>query len=461
MFSRKIALLQIIVNHHELLPINLIKAIVLLEQHNIDHAVYNIEMSPQNDFETALTELFSKIKENTIIVSLACHNNYPKIINLAFIFLYISLLKNKTIHICSPYLSFYNLSLIKTKQITFHLEEIDLFLNRYFSLPQLSEHVLFARIPNTIKEYGYANHDFWSYLTFGCTSHCSFCYNSSLKKGNPRLIYSEPSKVIAWMKLARSLGKDNFQFTDPNFFSDKQFTLSFLKSIQQETTRLNWRCKLRLDDINKDIYQNLIAAGCRTIYFGVEHVSEKIIRAIHKNEEPAPLLIEFLKYWGQKTDLQLSLMTGFKEETLQDLEKNISFISKLEKLSHLEPILAYNILYNEQRRKNAVENYLILLLLTLNELPASKTVSRKFFKKLLFLCKQNRFFNFFILTENHNSLALFQALLKYCKEKPNNTALEAYNKLFAYENKDVANMAKKATSLRELNRRIENYLLAI
>ncbi|MBF0485624.1 MAG: radical SAM protein [Candidatus Omnitrophica bacterium] len=450
--SKKTAILQIIPNHNSLLPQSLVRALVSLKHYGVDHVLYNIEATEEKDFAMALERLLQGIKEEKVVVSLSCHNNYHKIVSFLFFYLYLPLLKGKEVHICSPYLSFYDIKQLKSKNLHFHFLEIDEFVNGFFGLLPLNEGLFLKSAPQVIKNHGYDNYKYWSYLTFGCKFSCTFCYNRSLRKGDPCLIYGNPERIILWMRFAQSMGVKNFEFSDPNFLSDKEFTLAFLARLKKESLKLSWRCKIRLDHVNEDIYEKMIAAGCGKTYFGVEHVSPQVLKSAHKQEDVLPLLVGFLKYWKQKTILELSFMMGIKGETPALLQQNLALISKFSKMPRISTILAYTILFNEQRRKGAQENYLIPLLFSLNYLHGKKDVSPEFFRKLLFFCRKNEFFNFFFLTENTQSLELFKEMKRFYQANPKEPAIESYRNMFLFEGGAFADMIESAGSLDGLNR---------
>lgn len=452
--SDKIAILQIIPDHHSLLPNNLLRALVFLGQHKINYTFYDIEKVNIKGIGLSLESLLESIKEDTVIVSLACNNNYPKVTSLIFLYIYLHILKGKKIHICSPYLSFYDLSSIKRENVFFNFKEIDEFLADIYALKPLDGPSFYKLVPGIIKEHGYSDYVFWTYLTFGCPAACSFCYNRFLKKGDPKIIYNQPHSVINWMKLARITGKDYFEFVDPNFISDKKFTLSFLDNLSKDSLPISWRCKCRLDMIDQDIYEKMIAAGCKTIFFGMEHVSSRLVNSLNKGENTTKCLAEFLTYWKKKVALEFSFIAGMKGESVKDLKDNLAFISKLQALQKVSVYLGYEILFNQKKRVRAKENYLIAFLLLFNSLSSDKEIELKFLNKLLSFCLNERFFDFFILTENEDSLDILQEIVRYYRANKSQKVMRDYGKFMDYQGGEFSNMLLKSKSLEELNKKI-------
>jgi len=228
------AVLQIIPKHHDLLPVELVRALSILDELQAPYSFYDIERATNPDFRTSLMELLSGIKEETVLVSMACNNNYPKIESLIFLYLYGSLLKDKKVIICSPYFSLYETHLIRRDNIEFSSLNIDEYVLRHVGDPGMAEDVFFGRLGSYLERYGYQDYRFWGYLTFGCYAKCSFCYNRLPFAGSPDITRRSPEKVLQWMRYARQSGKTYFEFCEPNFISDRPFTEDFLDRLNNE-----------------------------------------------------------------------------------------------------------------------------------------------------------------------------------------------------------------------------------
>ena len=118
------------------------------------YGFYDIERVPGPDFRSSLLQLLSGIKEDTVLVSMACHNNYPKIESLIFLYLYLPLLKNKKVIICSPYFSLYETSLIRRDNVIFSPLNIDEYILQHVGDPHLTEDVFFDRLEPLLTRYG-------------------------------------------------------------------------------------------------------------------------------------------------------------------------------------------------------------------------------------------------------------------------------------------------------------------
>ncbi|MDP2653387.1 MAG: radical SAM protein [Candidatus Omnitrophota bacterium] len=449
--SRSLAVLQIIPKHHGLLPVGLVKALAILDELGCPYGFYDIERSTEPDFRSSLMQLLTSIKEETILVSMACHNNYPKIESLVFLYLYLPLLKNKKIIICSPYFSLYETSLIWRENITFSPLDIEEYVKQHIGDPHLPDDIFFEHLEKSLGRYGYQNYRFWGYLTFGCYAKCSFCYNRLPFEGAPAITQRSPDEVLQWMRAGQRGGKTYFEFCEPNFISDRPFTESFLKRLEKENPGVTWRCKTRLDDIDPDIYDRMTAAGCRTIFFGVEHVDLALLRRIRKGENSAKRLAAFLKYRRKETELQLSFMTGIRGETAPALRRNLEMVLRIGSLNGIEPNIGWQILFNRRDRAPAVPNYIIPFMFIMNFLPIQMEVSPALMRDILQMCLREPFFDFWCMTESEQSLALMQELVFFLKSKPEQRVIRDYDQVLRFQGGTLANLILKSRTLEDLN----------
>lgn len=450
--KQSLAILQIIPNHHELLPARLIKALAMLDELGYSYGFYDIERCPEHDFRLALMKMLSSIKEDTVLVSMACHNNYPKIESLIFLYLYLPLLKNKKIIICSGYFSLYETSLIQRKNITFSPLDIDEYVAKYVGDPQLSDEIFFERLEKYLERYGYQDHRFWGYLTFGCHAKCSFCYNRLPHDGAPAITQRSPETVLQWMRAGQRLGKTYFEFSEPNFLSDRPFAGEFLARLKQENPGVTWRCKTRLDDIDPATYEQMTAAGCRTIFFGVEHVDMFLLRRIRKGEDSAKKLAEFLKYRREETVIHLSFMTGIRGETTAALRRNFEMVMQVGALENVDPNIGWQILFNRRERKEVVPNYIVAFMFALNFLPRRMAVSPALMRDILQFCLKEPFFDFWYMTESEKSLELMQQLVVFLKAHPGQRMFRDYERLLDFHGSALTKVILKSRTLDDLNK---------
>lgn len=446
-----LAVLQIIPNHHELLPVRLIKALATLDGLGCPYGFYDIERSHEHDFRLALLKLLVSIKEDTVLVSMACHNNYPKIESLIFLYLYLPLLKNKEVIICSAYFSLYETALIQRENVIFSPLDIDEYVTQYIGDPHLPDDIFLGRLEESLARYGYQDYRFWGYLTFGCYAKCSFCYNRLPFEGAPVVTRRSPDTVLEWMRAGQRCGKTYFEFSEPNFLSDRPFAIEFLRRLKRENPGVTWRCKTRLDDIDPATYDQMTAAGCRTIFFGVEHVDLMLLRRIRKGEDSAKKLAEFMSYRRDETVIHLSFMTGIRSETPEALRRNLDMVMRMGSIQGVDPNIGWQILFNRKDRVKTVPNYIIPFMFALNFIPGRMVASPELMRDILQLCLSEPFFDFWFMTESEESLALMQQLVVFLKSHPQQRVIRDYERLLHFRRGALTKLILKSRTLEDLN----------
>jgi hypothetical protein len=214
---------------------------------------------------------------------------------------------------------------------------------------------------------------------------------------------------------------------------------------------VTWRCKTRLDDIGPDIYERMTAAGCRTIFFGVEHVDLSLLRRVRKGENSAKRLAEFLKYRRKETELHLSFMMGIRGETAAALRRNLEMVLQIGAVEGVEPNIGWQILFNRRERAPSVPNYIIPFMFIMNFLPDRMHVSPALMRDVLQMCIKEPFFDFWCMTESHESLGLMQHLAAFLKSRPQQKVIRDYDRLLRYEGGELTKLILKSRTLEDLN----------
>lgn len=132
------------------------------------------------------------------------------------------------------------------------------------------------------KSYGY-NKMLCTYLSKGCTGRCAYCYNPEFHRSTRRCRPLE--QVIREMRLlVEKYGADGFDFTDDLMFANRNEVVDFCNALIDGKLNICWSGYLSFGILNdlKD-YELMYKAGCRSMIFGVESGSEKILRSVNKS----------------------------------------------------------------------------------------------------------------------------------------------------------------------------------
>lgn len=169
------------------------------------------------------------------------------------------------------------------------------------------------------------------YTDRGCPYKCGFCYNVNINKGRWRGFTA--SKVIEQLEyLVRRFSLDGINFVADNFFIDKLRVTDICHEIIKRKIKIAWHADCRIDYFARydDSFIDLLKrSGCKTLTFGVESGSQRILDLIHKDISLDEVfkVNEKVKKW--RIGVNYHFMGGFPEETKEDLLKTYKVIWKL------------------------------------------------------------------------------------------------------------------------------------
>jgi anaerobic magnesium-protoporphyrin IX monomethyl ester cyclase len=164
----------------------------------------------------------------------------------------------------------------------------------------------------------------------GCPFHCTFCFEDSMRemyKGKGQYVrIREVGKVIEEL---RDL-KDNHKaktifFCDDVFGLNRTWLLEFLEVYKKEIG-LDFVCLARADIIraNEDYPARLKAAGCRSVFFGIETGSEALRNTVlKKNLKDSDIYAAAELLHKAALPFRTYNIVGLPDETLEDAFRTI------------------------------------------------------------------------------------------------------------------------------------------
>ncbi|MGL5714497.1 MAG: B12-binding domain-containing radical SAM protein [Paraclostridium sp.] len=173
-----------------------------------------------------------------------------------------------------------------------------------------------------IEKYLIKNSKVQIYVGTGCPYNCSFCTTSLVWERKYRV--KSVKRVIQEMEFfINNFNVDTFDFIHDNLTSNKSFVTSLANEILNKGWSINFEFSSRIDTIDEEIIEKVSSAGCSKIFFGIEHISERIQKIIGKGLSVNN--IQKIINCCIKNDIcpQTSFILGFPEETIDELEDNI------------------------------------------------------------------------------------------------------------------------------------------
>ncbi|MCW4000093.1 MAG: B12-binding domain-containing radical SAM protein [Candidatus Bathyarchaeota archaeon] len=223
-------------------------------------------------------------------------------------------------------------------------------------------------------------------ISRGCVFSCGFCETRKLW-GNTWRGFS-PKRVIGEIEDLKSrYGTRGIYFINDNFTLRKEKTVELCNLMIEKKLNLEWVCDTRVDLVTDELLGLMSKAGCRTIWFGVESASPRILKRIGRNTTPEQVQTAFklAKKHGIKT--ACSFMLGLPDETLADMEASLKFAKKLDPdWCQFNTFIAYpdSKLYNElleSGKYTKLDEYLLSVKSDEYTYEDLQAIQRRFFKE--------------------------------------------------------------------------------
>lgn len=153
------------------------------------------------------------------------------------------------------------------------------------SLPFPDRDLLDTEYHNTVVGIVVAPKKFTTILSSrGCAFRCCFCSCTSMAHNlwRPRAV----DNIIEEMHLLESQGYRQLMFVDDNFTLDQKRVIELCQRMQKEKINMEWICEGRVDQSSDALFREMVKAGCRMIYFGIESANQKVLDYFGKGTTP-------------------------------------------------------------------------------------------------------------------------------------------------------------------------------
>ncbi len=163
----------------------------------------------------------------------------------------------------------------------------------------------------------------------GCPFNCTWC-NVQEIWGSVSRSFS-PKRIVDEMEhLNKTYGTKGVYFVGDNFTINKERTIEICKQMQEHKIDMEWACDTGVDLISRNVLKAMKAAGCKTIWFGVESGVPAILEKINRGLTVEQAIKAFQLCKEEKIETGISLMLGIPGETVKDMETTFKFAKKLD-----------------------------------------------------------------------------------------------------------------------------------
>ena len=162
----------------------------------------------------------------------------------------------------------------------------------------------------------------------GCPWPCIFCDIPIFNEGKWRS--RSPNHVIGEFE---QLTKDDYgalYFVDDHFLLQPKRIKAICQGLIDRNIKIQWGCEGRVDSVCMELFPIMAKSHCRTLMFGIESGSQKILDRLKKDQtlEQTELAVTNAKRAGIEI-VHGFFVVGNPDETEADMRQTFKFASKL------------------------------------------------------------------------------------------------------------------------------------
>jgi radical SAM superfamily enzyme YgiQ (UPF0313 family) len=139
-----------------------------------------------------------------------------------------------------------------------------------------------------------------------------------------------PRHVVEEFKHLQELGYGSVYFVDDHFLLQPKRIESICKGINEAGVTIQWGCEGRVDSTAQHLFPAMAKAHCRTLMFGIESGSQKVLDRLKKEQTLAQ--VESAVNNAKRAGIEIVhgfFVVGSPDETVEDMRATFDFASKL------------------------------------------------------------------------------------------------------------------------------------
>jgi anaerobic magnesium-protoporphyrin IX monomethyl ester cyclase len=163
----------------------------------------------------------------------------------------------------------------------------------------------------------------------GCPYDCNYCETKKLWGQKCRAF--SPQRVVEEIGyMVTNYGSKGIYFIGDNFTINKSQTVEMCHLTKKCKLDIEWACDTRVDLISRELLREMKDAGCRTIFFGVQSGSPRILKKLNTHITTEQVVQAFKLCREEGIQIACSFMLGIPGETVNDMEVTFRFAKKLD-----------------------------------------------------------------------------------------------------------------------------------
>ncbi len=162
----------------------------------------------------------------------------------------------------------------------------------------------------------------------GCPNSCIFCLGR--KMVGSKIRRRQANNVLEEMEQIISLGFERINIADDLFAADKERVKEICAGIRDRNLKFTWSAFARVDTVDREMLEEMVAAGCDSVSFGVETGNQDMLKTIKKGIklEQVHNAVKMCKQVGMLA--HASFMVGLPGETKETLAQTSKLAKELD-----------------------------------------------------------------------------------------------------------------------------------
>ncbi|HLH56460.1 MAG TPA: radical SAM protein [Verrucomicrobiae bacterium] len=162
----------------------------------------------------------------------------------------------------------------------------------------------------------------------GCPWSCTFCDIPIFNEGKWRS--RSPQHVVEEFKHLQAMGYGSVYFVDDHFLLQPKRIESICQGINENGITIEWGCEGRVDSVAQHLFPAMAKAHCRTLMFGIESGSQKILDRVRKEQSLEEVRAAVTN--AKKAGIEIVhgfFVVGNPDETVADMRATFDFAARL------------------------------------------------------------------------------------------------------------------------------------
>lgn len=161
----------------------------------------------------------------------------------------------------------------------------------------------------------------------GCPFSCRFCATKNM--WSTKYIHMSTDAVIEEIRYVMGRGAESIKFRDSTFNINRKWVYELCEKIIREKLKFTFAINARADLVDYDLFRILRKAGLRSVFFGVESGSRKILDFYGKGITPEQTIKAFEICHKLRIRTGAYWMIGALPETRKDMEETYDLAKKI------------------------------------------------------------------------------------------------------------------------------------